>query len=343
MKILIFRSGAFGDVIVTTPVVRYLHSLGHEIYYVTSERGMEVMKNNPHIHKLIKHDENVPIDGLADHIDYLKRKNHCDEIVDFSESIEVSLSQHPRGPDYKLPKQERIARFNRNFYEFSFEWMWERLEKIEGGIRTGMKGSKESEPLCYKPELFFDITELDLARGYLKPMSYNVLIGMSGSGNNKAWPYTTELCEKIVNEYPNVHIITVGDLKCQIIEPIIEGRITNLSGNIPMRTSMALTGLVDLVIAPDTGIIHAAGCYETPKICILGHTTHEMISKHFINSHPIQSDEKLAPCSPCSFLVYDIKLQCPIHHETGAALCMGAGVPMDRVFDRFKEVYAKSK
>ena len=286
---------------------------------------MEVLKNNPHIEKLLQHDESVKNENLEEHIQWLKRKNHCDSVIDLNESIEVSLSQHPRSPNYKLTKGERLARFNRNFYEYCFEHA-----SIE----------PPDDPNGYRPELFFSPDELADTKTYLGN-GFNILVGMSGSGNNKAWPYTEPLCELICKEYPDVHIITVGDLKCQLIEPVIEGRITNLSGLVPMRTSMALTGLVDLVIAPDTGIIHAAGCYDTPKICLLGHNTKECITKHFSNDYSIEADPSLSPCAPCLFLIYDMKLQCPVGEKYGASLCMENGIPLETVYNRFKEVYVK--
>jgi len=326
MKILIFRSGAYGDNVIITPAIRYLHSKGHELYVQTSKRGMEVFKNNPHITRLIQHKEDTPIDKLSENIEFVQKKFKCDKILDFSESIEVALSQHPRSPNYKLSKPERLARFNRNFYEYSFEHIGESWDGID-----------------LTPELFFDDRELRDAKKFLRPNAFNVLIGMSGSGNNKAWPYTPYLVERISNNYSDVHFITVGDLKCKIIEPIIDGRVTNLSGEISMRLAMALTGLVDLVIAPDTGIIHAAGCYPTPKICLLGHNTQECITKHFTNDYSIEADPQASPCAPCLFLIYDMKLQCPIHHDTGAALCMGAGISPDKVYERFEQIYAESK
>lgn len=289
---------------------------------------MEVFKGNTHISQLIQHKEETPVDKLSDQIDYLRRKFKCDRVMDFSESIEVALSQHPRSPNYKLSKPERIARFNRNFYEYSFEHIGEKWDGVD-----------------LKPELFFDEPELNQARKHLKKDCFNVLIGMSGSGSNKCWPWMEDFCKKVVTDFSNVHIITVGDARCKLIEPQVEGRITNLSGEISMRLSMCLTGLVDLVIAPDTGIIHASGCYPTPKICLLGHNTKECITKYFENDYSVEADEKLAPCSPCLYLIYDLHLQCPIHEETGAALCMGAGLPFQKVYERFKEVYniAQSK
>jgi len=152
-----------------------------------------------------------------------------------------------------------------------------------------------------------------------------------------------DFCNETSKLHPDVHFITVGDVRCQLLEDAMEGNITKLSGNLPMRISMALTSLVDLVIAPDTGVIHAAGCYYTPKICLLGHNTIECITKYFINDYSLEANSKFAPCSPCLFLVYDITIQCPLGDKFQASLCMENGISPERVYEQFKKVYlAKS-
>ncbi len=350
MKILIFRSGAFGDTLVITPVIRYLRAQGHELVVVTSKRGMEVFKHNPHISKLIQHKEETPIDKLSENIEHLRKQFKCEKVIDFSESIEVSLSQHPRSPNYKLPKAERIARFNRNFYEYSFEHAGQKEETRNLPDNSGIFCG-DDQSIFYRPELFFDKNELYDVRDdgrreasyFLKKDCFNILIGMSGSGSNKAWPWTEDLAHKLCKGFEDIHIITVGDEKCRLIEPELEGRITNLSGRIPMRMAMQMTGIVDLVIAPDTGIIHAAGCYDTPKICLLGHNTIECITKHFKNDYSIESDPELAPCSPCIFLIYDMKLQCPLNPITNSSICMADGIPVETVYNRVSEIYAQSQ
>lgn len=298
------------------------------------------MKNNPHIKTLIQHKEETPLEKLADEIDYLRRRHKCEMVIDLSESLEVALSLHPRGAEYKLTKPEKLARFNRNFYEYTFEHAFNNCHDIKyPDWGTKIIGKFER----YNPELFFEKSELDEAYKYVKPGCYNILLGLAGSGNNKAWPYGQDFAYKVIDTYPNVHIITTGDERCRLIEPEKEGRITNLCGKASMRTSMALTGLVDLVIAPDTGIIHAAGCYDTPKICLLGHNTKENITKHFINDYSIEADQDKAPCAPCMFLIYNMKLQCPLSIKTGSSICMSDGMSLDRVFKHFSEVYASIK
>jgi len=287
---------------------------------------MEVFKNNPHITRLIQHKEETPTEHLADNIKWVKRKFKCEKVLDFSESIEVALSQHPRSPNYKLPKQERIARFNRNFYEYAFEHVGESWVSLD-----------------LKPELFFEPHEIRDVKKHLRPDCYNVLMGLSGSGNNKTWPWGQDFAYRLCDDYPDVHLITVGDLKCQIIEPERKDRITNLSGRISMREAMALTSVVDLVIAPDTGITHAAGCFDTPQIIMLGHNTHECISKHFTNAYPIEADSKLAPCAPCLFLIYDHKLQCPLNPETHSSICMADGISLQTVYNKFAHVKSQKR
>jgi ADP-heptose:LPS heptosyltransferase len=286
---------------------------------------MEIFKNNPHIKHLIQHKEDTPMDKLAENIEWVRKKFGCEKVYDFSESIEVALSQHPRSPNYKLTKQERLARFNRNFYEYAFEHIGIDWCDREFGISVDLT-----------PELFFTEKEKIDAESYLDIERKNILLGISGSGNNKCWPWGQDFAYELLKRNPNCHILTVGDEKCRLIEP--EGEhITNLCGKISMRESMALTSVVDLVIAPDTGIIHAAGCFHTPKICLLGHTTREMITKHFKNDHSIQADSKLAPCSPCSFLIYDMKLQCPLA-SNGGSYCMENGLPLEVVLKHTENV-----
>lgn len=345
MRILVFRSGAYGDNLVITPVIRFLNLEGHELVVCTSGRGMEVFKNNPHIKELVRHDESTPVDKLSDRIDYLRRRYKCDKVYDFSESIEVALSQHPRSPNYKLPKQERIARFNRNFYEYAFEhaglsfpfvWGHDVIAPLNLSVEERIAYRNSSR---YKPRLYFDESELSSVQKYIKSGQFNVLMGLSGSGTNKVWPWGQDFCLKLCDDFPDVHIITVGDEKCRLIEPEREGRITNLSGKISMREAMALTKLVDLVIAPDTGIAHASGCWDTPKIILLGHNTKECITKHFKNDFSIEADPSLAPCSPCLYLIYDMKIQCPLHEITQSSLCMSSGISQEVVYEKFKMVY----
>jgi len=334
-KVLVCRWGAFGDCIITTPVIRKLKQDGWEIYYATNERGGQILKLNPHITKFFE----TKTDSIKDMDKYLgdiKKEYKIDEVVNLSESIEVDLSLHPRSPRYMYSKQERFEMCNINFYEHTFT----KFPFLDMSMIT----DESMIPDLMRPELFFSEEELKEAQSYMKPDKFNIMIGMAGSGNNKAWPWTELLCGSILNEMKeHVHIITVGDVKCKLIEPVEPKYITNLADKTSMRVSCAMTKFADLLISPDTGLLHASGCYDTPKIGMIGHNTIENITKYFSNDYSLQSDPELATCAPCFRMIYDMPLQCPQCDETGAAWCMQYGIKPELVFEQVKKVYVKSQ
>ena len=320
MKILIIRQGAYGDMLVITPVIRYLKQQGHEIHVLTSDRGLVVLKNNPHIDQIhFIEAKDRSDEELHEEWNEWEKKLGADRTINFTESIEVNLSLHPRSPRYNWTKEERRAACNKNFYEEMFKWANEECSELS-------------------PEVFYEESEIEEAKKYIRPGKFNVLVCLSGSGKNKAYPWMPAVMGDCLQKLEDIHFITVGDELCQLLE--IEGKdVTNLAGKIPIRLSMALTGLVDLVVSPDTGLLHASGQYDTPKIGILGHTTIENITKHFKNDYSIEADERSCECAPCFRLIYEVSIQCPQDPVSKAAWCMSHGQSPERLFNRIKEVY----
>lgn len=263
----------------------------------------------------------VPIEQLNDYWEEQKKKHRANIYLNFSETIEVALALHPRSPRYNYSKTERFMLCNKNYYEYSMKFA--KMDSVD-----------------YKPELFFSKMEEINIKQYIRSNHFNILLNLSGSGKNKSYPWNEILMGSILNEYPDAHIITIGDVSCKLIE-LCADRVTNLAGDIDIRKSMLLTKHVDLVISPDTGVLHASGCYDTPKIGLLGHTTIENITKHFVNDFSIEADPALSECSPCFRLIYDMASQCPRDPMTGGAYCMSKGIKPEVVFDRIKLVKEK--
>lgn len=327
-KALVVRPGAFGDVLIVSPVFRALKEKGYKTYAFVGERGREILKNNPYVDEIVFYDkegkENPDISK-----DYEKAKKQVDPdwYKDFSESIEVNLALHPRSPSYIYTKEERRAKCDKNYYEETGKW-------CDLDLSTNGK---------ILPEVYFSDEEIGKANLVTKNDKFNILWCLSGSGANKAYPWVDYIIGDVLKNHNDVHFITVGDERCKIIETVKDEEITNLSGEISMRDSMALTHVVDLVVSPDTGVLHASGACEVPKIGILGHTTKENITKHFINDYTIDADEEKCQCAPCFRLIYDHKIQCPIDNLSGAAWCMAFGQPADRLVKQIKKVIDESR
>lgn len=314
-KALVIRLGAYGDMIIITPVIKKLKELGYYVILNTSKRGKEVFENNPNVDEYIMHEEEMEIEKLHEHWSKLKKEIKPDKFINFTESIECNVAMHPIQPSYNYTKQERFDICNKNYYDATEKWA-----KLEGCQRL--------------PELYFTQEEEEKAKKHLKTGHFNILWQLSGSGKQKVYPWTDYVIGETIKNYPKVHFITTGDLRCQILESLNSKNITNLSGRIPVREAFALTKFVDLVISPDTGVLHASGCFNTPKIGLLGHTNIENITKYFINDNSLEAE---CDCAPCFRLIYDYTIQCPIEFMTRAAWCMAEGIKPERVYEQIRK------
>ena len=316
-RVMITRLGAYGDMIIMSPLVQHLKDEGWYILLQTSERGIEVYNNDKRIDEIVVYkSDSVGLDVLLDHLDDVAKKHKVDRHINLTGSLEHLLAIPPVDPLYAYPKFERKAICDKNYYE-------------EMGKFAGVELSS------FNPSIAYTKTEEEQCQSYLKKDHFNIMWAMAGSGTNKVYPWTEYVIGEILNTYKNVHIITVGEERCQNIESHDQNYITNLSGKIPMKISMCLTGKVDLLISPDTGVLHASGEFTTPKIGLLGHTTIENISKHFINDYSIEAD---CACAPCFHLIYDYQVQCPIEPLSKASWCMAEGLDPMRVFKQIEKV-----
>lgn len=308
--------------IIISPLIKRLKELGYEVILNTSIRGKELYENNKYVDRIIYHEpDSVKNEDLHEHWEKLKKEIKPDYYVNLCESIEVNLAIHPRDKErYNLDKHERIKECNRNYYEETF-----RLANIE--------------PTDYRPHIQFSKTQTKKAKSLLQPNKFNILVALMGSGHNKFYPWLVPIINHF-KDNKDFHFITVGDGRARDIEDALEGNVSKMAFEFPMMISLALTKYTDLVIAPDTGVLHAAGCYSTPKIGLLGHTTKENITKHFVNDYSIEAE---VFCAPCMRLIYDYTEQCPIDPATGAAMCMGSGIHPQMVIDNINQVYSNWK
>lgn len=329
-KAMIVRIGAYGDMLIISPVVDHLFKQGYDVILYTGKRGKEVYKHDPRIKEFVNHDEATPISKLDDVIEQARTKIKPDLIFNLTASIEQDLALHPSQPEYVYPKQERADLCNKNYYEHTVEKC--KIDHL----------SLASNQL--RPSIAFSQEELKKAKETMKEDMFNVVWALSGSGRNKVWPWAEYVWNELVKKHPDVHVITIGDERCQILEDFTSSlpqeNVTMLSGKINIRESFALTSVCDLVISPDTGVLHASGCFETPKVGLLGHTTKENITKHFLNDFSLEAD---CECAPCFYLIYDHNIQCPVEQISGSAWCMGVGLQAERVLKHIDSVIVELK
>ncbi len=347
MRILVIRLGAIGDMIGITPLLRYLKQQGSEVYVLTKKTGVDILANNPNVDKVIAYNDElrtmypdpnineVPDHELGKFFKAIEKAYECDKAINLCESWEVKLARCPHEPNFKYPKQWALENCDINYYEQIFK-----LAEID------------VEGVCLNPEMFFtESEEIEMHNFFIdlrKKGKYVIMWGLSGSAANKTYPYVPEVIFPILEKYPQVCFLTVGDEACQILEVELKHeRIVNKSGLWTIRQSALACKFADLVIAPDTGLLHASGMWPTPKIGLLNHTSRNNIVKWFQNDYSLHASVEgrhplFGPitCSPCFKIHQHKRITCNMAEvkHTQVPVCMAYGIPPERVIARIEEV-----
>jgi ADP-heptose:LPS heptosyltransferase len=314
--VLVLRWGGYGDAVMISPVFPLLKREGYHVTTHLSEDCMKVLRGNPYIDKIILHKrDSVKNEDLGKYWEEISQG--YDRFINFSGTIEEALLKREisGNDEYFLPKDERHKKCNKNYYDHTLE---------HAGFKVrGMNG-----------ELHFTKKEHREMQSFLKKYKdkFIVLWSLSGSSFHKAYPYTEYVACEFLERYPDTIIITVGGIACQLLE-WEHPRTICKSDKFDMRKSMLLTKYADLVIGVETGVLNAAGCYDTPKIILLSHSSEENLTKYWKNCYPLTAD---VPCYPCHQLHYSLQ-SCPLD-ELEIPLCISELKPM-KVLNTMEKIY----
>ena len=317
-KALVVRLGAIGDMVIITPLLRALGEDGHSVTLYCRKGADDIVRHNPFIKKVIFHDEKMTYDEFMAHVDKLGKE--YDKFINLTGSIEGSLLASEGTPEFDWPKYLRHSQFNVNYYD-----------------RTMMVGGYPEKKGLHG-ELFFSPAEEKQAREFRKKHKgkFIILWALAGSSFHKAWPYAEQTAKAFLDKHPDAMTITVGDELSVLLE-WTHKQAKSYSGIWPVRKSLIMTKYADLVIGPDTGILNAAGCFDTQKILLLTGITPENISKTWNNVNVVTA--RNAECYPCHRLIHTLEA-CPIMPGINSPVC-AANIPAGQVYLMIEEVYRK--
>jgi ADP-heptose:LPS heptosyltransferase len=311
-----------------TPLVRLLKEEGYHVTVNGSRQVIEVLKHNPFVDKVVEHvKDSVPRETLDEY--WAEMAKGYDKFINLSESIEGSLLKVEGREEFTWPVTKRHSECNVNYYDRTLDIGG--FGKIKG--RNG--------------ELYFSPFEEKTARDYRKKYKnkFLVLWSLSGSSYHKTYPWAEMAARAFLDTHPDAMILTVGDHLCEMLE-WSHPQAKCYSGKWPIRKSMIMTKYVDLVVGTETGILNASGCFGTPKITMLSHSSEENLTKHWENSHPVFATD--VGCQPCHQLHYTLN-SCPISPATKAPECMSKIMPgvvlnkMNNIYREWKEAQCQLK
>jgi ADP-heptose:LPS heptosyltransferase len=288
-RILLVRDGAIGDTIMMTPLIRHWDLQGYDVHVACKRYvGDAVLPFNPHVAGL---HELPNQDGMG------QRRNKIKELrdlikpeidLDLAGSCEGAFLYHSNRNEYNLPLSWRQANAKgKNYYQHA-------CCTLGGATR-------------YDPEMFAGSQEDQWwTRFRAMHLGWKIIqIQITGSSINKCYPWIPEVVVGLQKKYPKSMIITTGDPQGG---PIIQVACVEAGADpkrmwatcgdkrYTLRDSLITTKYVDLVIGPETGIINASACWDTPKVVLLSHSSIDNLCRGWKNCYPIQGRAKCSPC-----------------------------------------------
>ena len=336
---LVIRYGAFGDQIMTAAVLPGLKEQGYHITYNTTARGHEVQRENPYIDAFLLQDrDQVPNEELCAYWSALEQR--FGHIVNLCESVEGSLIALP-------------GRIQHAWSDSARQKILGSVNYVENTANIAGVAYRPEEARFYptEEELVW-AQETGIALGG-RPL---ILWAVGGSAIHKKYPWAHIAMTQLVMQ-TGARIICVGAPEDQLIEvgvawaylqangmeaeelqaiedehgdkalQVMAGKMKDIAGYDPIvfrcgawsiRQTMAISHIADCVVGPETGVLNAVAMRDVPKVVMLSHSSHENLTRDWINTTVLVPE---VDCHPCHRLHYSF-VHC---HESedapGAAIC----------------------
>ncbi len=308
-KVLLIKLSSLGDVIFNIPLANALKSNGYEVTWIVSEKGYDVIKDNPCVDNVI----------LAPFVKWKKEKSFIKKYKEFFD-IKKKIKQYKF--DIAIDTQGLLKSFGfmfntgikrrvvgTNAREFSLlggnefvkfpkkhDWNTPIIKKyLKYAEHLGINTEKIQVTLPKSSEEAIEhidtlLSEVDKT----KPL---VVICPATTWDNKFWDKDNwkKLVEKIEDKYSIVFTGTKNDI--DYIEYINNGKHLNLAGKTNLKELIELFRRTDLVLSLDSGSTHLAWATQIPKIvsifCCTPPTLYGPIGEKYISV-----SGKLS-CQPC--------------------------------------------
>lgn len=308
VKILVIRFSSIGDIVLTSPVVRCLKKqLDAEVHFVTKKKYAGICESNPYIDKVIAFESD-----LNNVIEDLKKENY-DYIIDLHHNLRsIRLS---KGLGKKTFRFHKLNIQKWLFVHFKINQM-PPLHIVDRYMETVL-------PLG----VVNDGKGLD----FFIPQKDEVSIAELPARFSK--PYLAVVCGATyyTKNIPEEKIVAIGnDISMPVlllggpddkekgdrIVGMLGDKAFNVCGKYTLNQSASLIRQSQLVLSPDTGLMHIAAALGKPIVSLWGSTVPEFgmypyFGKKAENIKSYIMEVKGLSCRPCSKLGYS---KCPKGH-----------------------------
>lgn len=305
----VVRYGAIGDLLQASSVFAGLKAQGYHVTLYTSPSQDIVVRHDPNIDEFYVQDrDQVPNQCLGEYWDYHRKK--YDKWVNLSESVEGSFLAMPGRAYHMFPPALRHSLLNRNYLEIQHE-----IAQVPHVPRVHFYATLEEKEWASKQKN--------------KIGGFVIVWQLAGSSVHKWFDGLDASVASIMLDFPQAHVVLTGDEKAQLLERgwEKEPRVHRRAGQWSIRETLAFCDIADLVIGPETGVMSSVSQRPMPKVVFLSHSTDENLTRDWINTHAIASENTTCPgrgkneAPACHQLHYGWSEHCP-KTARGVSQCM---------------------
>ena len=311
MKVLIIRFSSIGDIVLTTPVIRCLkEQLDAEVHFLIKSNYAGVLKGNPHISVIHQLSDNKKalvqllttekFDLVIDLHKNIRSKYFINKIGVKSISFDkLNIEKWLLTSFLKIDRLPRIHLIDRYF---------KALQSI--GVIDDGKGL----------EYYTDDRDEDSFWGYAGlPFNQEVkyiTVAIGAAHRTKVPPL--EIYTEVLKNISIPTILLGGKQDAEFGDFIVSssGRhVINLAGKISLGGSAVAIKHSELLVSPDTGLMHIGAAMQIPILSIWGNTVPEFGMYPYYGKLNMQKNHSFEvlnlPCRPCSKIGYE---KCPRGH-----------------------------
>jgi len=310
-KILLIKLSSLGDVIFNIPLANALKDAGYEVTWLVSEKGIQVVKDNPCVDRAI----------LAPVVKWKKRGFSLESFKEYLEILKQIRAEHF---DIAIDSQMML----KSLYWMLFCGAKRRIISKEAREMAILGGNEWIDDISYAPDSPIVLNYLRYAnylginpeqiKVSLPPRSAQqikkvdellthidkskplVVIAPATTWVNKHWDRDNwRLVVENLKERCSL-VFTGGPNDSELIEYISRGVGLNLTGKTDITELMEIFSRANLVIAPDSGSAHLAWATGKPKVLTIFTCTPKAVLA------PFGSPEKYVAlggegmfCQPC--------------------------------------------
>jgi len=305
VRFLILRFSSIGDIVLTTPVVRCLKQQmpDAEIHYITKPQFKSLLKNNPYIDKV-----HILKESFTETIQELKYE-HFDYIIDLHRNIRTA----------RLKNRLKIISFSFNKLNWE-KWLLVNFKKnklpdihiVDRYLETlkifDIVNDNKGLDYFIPPEDEIDPSSIsdELKKGFVA-----VVVGAYHNTKKLTKNKIISICQKL-----NAPIVLLGGpgdkQEGEEIKNAVGNNIYNACGVFNINQSASLVKQANVILTPDTGLMHIASAFKKKVISVWGNTVPEFgMYPYLPDSESEIMEIKGLSCRPCTKIGFK---ECPKKH-----------------------------